>query len=94
MAVHISIPTALRAYAGGQPTVEVEAATVDEAISALTAAHEGLARHLLDRKGRLRSFVNVYLNDEDIRFLSDKGATALQSGDTLIIVPSIAGGWS
>ena len=92
MAVNIAIPTALRAYVGGKESVDVEGGTVDEALASLTTTYEGLSRHLLDKNGKLRSFVNVYLNDEDIRFLDSKGATALKSGDSLIIVPSIAGG--
>ena len=92
MAVNIAIPTALRAYVGGNGSVDVEGATVDEALDNLTTTHAGLARHLRDKAGKLRSFVNVYLNDEDIRFLDDKGATVLKDGDSLIIVPSIAGG--
>lgn len=92
MAVNIAIPTALRAYVGGQSSVDIEGGTVDEALGNLTTVHAGLAKHLRDKHGKLRSFVNVYLNDEDIRFLDDKGATALKDGDSLIIVPSIAGG--
>ena len=91
MAVTIQIPTALRTYAGGNASVSVDGTTVGEALAALTGSYEGLARHLRDSEGRLRSFVNVYLNDEDIRFL-DKEASALKDGDTLTIVPSIAGG--
>ena len=92
MAVNIAIPTALRAYVDGSSSVDVEGSTVDEALTNLTTTYAGLARHLRDKNGKMRSFVNVYLNDEDIRFLDSKGATALSAGDTLIIVPSIAGG--
>ncbi|MEL6343496.1 MAG: MoaD/ThiS family protein [Myxococcota bacterium] len=92
MAVSIEIPTALRAYTDGQRAVDVDGSTVDEALQNLTGTYTGLHKHLRDSDGKLRSFVNVYLNDEDIRFLDDKGATALRTGDTLIIVPSIAGG--
>ena len=92
MVVNIAIPTALRAYVDGQASVDVEGTTVDEALGNLTTTHAGLAKHLRGKNGKLRSFVNVYLNDEDIRFLPEKGATALSAGDTLIIVPSIAGG--
>ena len=93
MPVSIAIPTALRAYVDGQAQVEVNADTVGQALDALTTTHAGLARHLRDDKGKLRSFVNVYLNDEDIRFLPDREGTVLKAGDSLIIVPSIAGGW-
>jgi molybdopterin synthase sulfur carrier subunit len=92
MAVNIAIPTALRAYVEGQSSVDIEGSTVDEALNNLTTTYPGLARHLRDASGKLRSFVNVYLNDEDIRFLDERGATALSAGDSLIIVPSIAGG--
>lgn len=91
MAISISIPSALRAYTDGKPSVSVDAATAGQALDALTAGYPGLAKHLRDAEGKLRSFVNVYLNDEDIRHLQ-KDATALKEGDTLIIVPSIAGG--
>jgi len=92
MAVEITIPTALRAYTDKQAVVSVDGGTVDEALQALTTAHPGLAKHLRDSSGKLRSFVNVYLGDEDIRFLPEKAQTALSGGESLIIVPSIAGG--
>jgi adenylyltransferase/sulfurtransferase len=88
----INIPTPLRQYAGKQPTVEVKAGTVAEALSGLISQHPDLRRHLYTDEGKLRSFVNVYLNDEDVRYL-EKEATAIQDSDTISIVPSIAGGW-
>ncbi|MBM4364904.1 MAG: MoaD/ThiS family protein [Deltaproteobacteria bacterium] len=91
MPVHISIPTALRGYAGGAATVAVEACTAGAALDALCATHPGLANHLRTADGKLRSFVNVYKGEDDIRHL-DRDATALVDGDTLTIVPSIAGG--
>lgn len=91
MPVTIQIPTALRAYAGENASVEVDGSTVKEALDALTGAHDGLLRHLRSDTGKLRSFVNVYLNDEDIRYL-EKEATPINDGDILTIVPSIAGG--
>ena len=91
VAISISIPAALRAYTDGKASVAVEAATAGQALDALTTGYPGLAKHLRDAEGKLRSFVNVYLNDEDIRHLQ-RDATALKAGDTLIIVPSIAGG--
>lgn len=94
MSVRIAIPTALRSYVGGARSVEVEAGTVGEALDHLTDTYPDLARHLRDDQGRLRSFVNVYLNEEDIRFLPDRAGTVLKSGDSLTIVPSIAGGAS
>ena len=92
MSVTIQIPTALRSYADGNASVEVSGATVKDALEALTTAHTGLLRHLRNDAGALRSFVNVYLNDEDIRYIG-KEATAVADGDTLTIVPSIAGGF-
>lgn len=91
MNVNIVIPTPLRQYAGGQKTVAVSGATVGQALEALTAAHPDLRRHLFSEDGRLRSFVNVYLGDEDVRYLK-QGETPLPDGATLSIVPSVAGG--
>ena len=87
----ILIPTPLRQFAGKNDTVEVAGSTVGEALNALTAQHADLKKHLYNDAGKLRSFVNVYLNDEDIRYL-DKEATPLEANDTISIVPSIAGG--
>jgi MoaD family protein len=91
MAVKVIIPTPLRAYTGRKESVEVQAATVGEALSALTTQFGELKKHLFADDGRLRSFVNVYVNDEDIRYLQ-KDQTGLREGDTVSIVPSIAGG--
>lgn len=91
MAVKIMIPTPLRAYAGRQESVSVQAATVGEALAALTAQFAELKKHLFAEDGRLRSFVNVYVNDDDIRYLQ-KEQTPVREGDTVSIVPSIAGG--
>ena len=87
----IHIPTPLRQYVGKQSTVEVTAATVAEAMNALVEKHPDLRRHLYTEEGKLRAFVNLYLNDEDIRYLQ-KEATTLKEGDNISIVPSIAGG--
>ena len=92
MAVEIAIPTALRSFTGGSAAVEVEAATVGGAISALTQVHPKLSKHLLDADGKLRSFVNVYLGDEDVRYVEGGLDAPVKPGDSLIIVPSIAGG--
>jgi molybdopterin converting factor small subunit len=91
MPVKVMIPTPLRAYAGKQESVELKATTVGEALSALTTQFGELKKHLYSEDGRLRSFVNVYVNDEDIRYLQ-KDQTAVREGDTISIVPSIAGG--
>jgi molybdopterin converting factor small subunit len=87
----IQIPTPLRQYAGKQPAVEVKASTVGEALSGLVTTHPELRRHLYTDEGKLRAFVNVYLNDEDVRYLQ-KEATAVKETDNISIVPSIAGG--
>ena len=91
MSVKVTIPTPLRAYTGKQDTVELKAATVGEALAALTAQFTELRKHLYADDGRLRSFVNVYVNDEDIRYLQ-RDKTQVNDGDTISIVPSIAGG--
>jgi adenylyltransferase/sulfurtransferase len=88
---HIQIPSPLRQYSGKQASVNVEGKTVGEALAGLVSQHPDLKRHLYTDDGRLRSFVNVYVNDEDMRYL-EKEATALKEGDTISIVPSIAGG--
>ncbi len=91
MAVTVLIPTPLRAYVNGRDAVEVEAASVGELLDRLARAHEALRKHLFADDGRLRSFVNVYVNDRDIRQLSQK-ETPVRPGDTVSIIPSIAGG--
>jgi adenylyltransferase/sulfurtransferase len=87
------IPTALRNFAGGADTVSVEADSVKDALGALTEKYPNLKKHLYNEEGQLRHFVNIYVNDEDIRYL-EKNETPLKDGDTLSIVPSIAGGSS
>jgi molybdopterin converting factor small subunit len=87
----IQIPSPLRQYAGKQATVEVAARNVGEALNSLVANHPDLKRHLYTDDGKLRAFVNVYVNDEDMRYLQ-KEATTLKDTDTISIVPSIAGG--
>jgi len=91
MKMKIHIPTPLRQYANKQDTVAVEASTVGEALNGLIVKHPDLRRHLYTDDGKLRAFVNVYLNDEDIRYLQ-KEATAVSENDNISIVPSIAGG--
>ena len=87
----ILIPTPLRQYAGKQAAIDIQGATVGEALGNLTSRYEDLRKHLYTDDGKLRAFVNVYLNDEDIRYLS-KEQTPVKQGDTISIVPSIAGG--
>jgi adenylyltransferase/sulfurtransferase len=91
MPVKVLIPTPLRAYTSKQDSVDLKASTVGEALTALTAQFGDLRKHLYNEDGKLRSFVNVYVNDEDIRYLQ-KDKTQLNDGDTVSIVPSIAGG--
>ena len=87
----IRIPSPLRQYAGKQASIEVPARTVGEALAGLVSQHPDLRHHLYADDGKLRAFVNVYVNDEDMRYLQ-KEATLLKDGDTISIVPSIAGG--
>ena len=91
MTVTFFIPTPLRSFASGHASVDVAGSTVREALDALVTTHDGLRRHLLQEDGRLRNFVNLYLNDTDVRYLA-QGETRLSDGDALTIVPSIAGG--
>lgn len=91
MAVTVRVPTPLRRLTDGQGEIEVQATTIREAIEKLEEKFPGFKERLLDENGELRKFVNLYLNDEDIRFL--KGIdTELKDGDTISIVPAIAGG--
>ena len=87
----VLIPTPLRQFAAQRDSVEVAGATAGEVLTALTSQFPDLRKNLFNDEGKLRSFVNVYVNDEDIRYLK-KDATPVAAGDTLSIVPSIAGG--
>ena len=91
MAVRVIIPTPLRVFAGKKDSAEVPAETVGEALGQLTAQYGDLRKHLYTEDGKLRSFVNVYVNDEDIRYL-EKEKTPTKDGDVVSIIPSIAGG--
>ncbi|MCA1583767.1 MAG: molybdopterin-synthase adenylyltransferase MoeB [Acidobacteria bacterium] len=91
MAVKIHIPTPLRAFTDKLESVEVDGATVGELLAGLTSRFSGLRPHLFTEDGKLRSFVNVYVNDDDIRYLQ-KDRTPVKSGDTVSIIPSVAGG--
>src|ERR687892_1325339 len=93
MANKILIPTPLRPYTDKQEAVEVAGGTVGELLRQLTTKHGGLKKHLYTDDGKLRSFVNVYVNDEDIRYLQ-REQTPVKDGDTVSIVPSVAGGAS
>ena len=91
MSVTVRVPTQLRPLTGGAGEIAVEATTVGEALKALDAAHPGLAERLFDETGQLRRFVNVFVADEDVRFL-DGLETPLAAGQTVSIVPAVAGG--
>ena len=91
MAKKVRIPTPLRKLTNNEELVEVNAATIGEAIAELQSRYPGIAERLVDEKGEVRRFVNVYVNEEDIRFLTGS-QTALNDGDEISIIPAIAGG--
>src|SRR5947207_14137250 len=91
MATKILIPTPLRPFTDKKDSVDAEGRTVGELLANLTQKHAGLKAHLYNEQGKLRSFVNVYVNDEDIRYLQ-KEQTPVADGDTISIIPSVAGG--
>jgi molybdopterin synthase sulfur carrier subunit len=91
MPVTVRIPTTLRPLAAGRSTVEVEGTTVAEVLKSLDAAHEGFADRLLDDDGSLRRFVNVFVADDDVRFLQGLD-TPVPDGETVAILPAVAGG--
>jgi sulfur-carrier protein adenylyltransferase/sulfurtransferase len=93
MGAKILIPTPLRAYTGNRDSLEIEGADVGQVLDNLARQYESLQRHLFTEEGKLRNFVNIYLNDEDIRYLQ-KEKTPVKDTDTISIVPSIAGGRS
>ncbi len=88
----IHIPTPLRAFTGGQETISVAATNVGGALEALTGQYPELRQHLFTAEGKTRSFVNIYLNDDDVRYLPGKEEAAVVESDELTIIPSIAGG--
>ena len=87
----VRIPTPLRKLTNGDDTVEITAATIAEAFGELEARYPGIKERLLDESGEVRRFVNVYVNEEDIRFLTSQN-TPLKDGDEISIIPAIAGG--
>jgi molybdopterin synthase sulfur carrier subunit len=91
MSVTVRIPTQLRTLTNGQGTVDADGSTVGEVLKALDAAYPGMGERLFDDAGKLRRFVNVFVADEDVRFL-DGLATAVSQGQTVSIVPAVAGG--
>ena len=91
MAVTVRIPTTLRPMSGGNKLVEVTPGTLSEVIAGLDAAHPGFADRLLDESGDLRKFVNIFVDDDDVRYL-DGLATDVADGLTVSIIPAVAGG--
>jgi len=91
MAVTVRIPTTMRPIAGGVSTVAVEGSTLAEVLKALDAAHPGFADRLFDDNGALRRFVNVFVSDDDVRYL-DGLSTPVPDGETVSIMPAVAGG--
>jgi molybdopterin converting factor small subunit len=89
--VEIRLPTVLRPAAGGKSTVSVDGSTIGEVLANLVEANPGMKGQVLTDDGELHRFVNVYLNDDDVRYL-DKLATSVSSGDTISILPAVAGG--
>jgi len=87
----VILPNLLRQHAGGQKSVSVEGATIGELLEALQAAYPGMSGQLITADGQLHRFVNVYLNDDDVRYI-DKLDTKVQAGDTVSILPAVAGG--
>jgi molybdopterin converting factor small subunit len=90
MAIEVRIPTILRSYTGGAKAVDSSGSTLDELLKNLDAAHVGIRERLVDGE-KLRRFVNVYLNDEDVRFLGGL-ETPVKDGDTVTVLPAVAGG--
>lgn len=91
MAATVRIPTTLRTLTGGASEVSVDGSTVGEVLTALDAAHPGFADRLLDESGGLRRFVNVFVADDDVRFLQQLD-TPVPDGETVAIIPAVAGG--
>lgn len=91
MSINVKIPSPLRGLTGGQAEVPVEAATVDEALKQVSVEFSGFGDKVLDDAGQVRRFINIYVNEDNIKDRDDLG-TAIQAGDTISILPSIAGG--
>ena len=91
MSVSVRIPTILRPYTGGASEVTAEGGTLAEVLDALEAAHPGIKARVLDDDGAIRRFVNVYVNDDDVRF-AEGLATATPDGTSISIIPAVAGG--
>ncbi len=92
MAVTVRIPTTMRPISGGASTVQVEGSTLREVLVALNAAHNGFSERLFDDAGELHKFVNIFVSDDDVRYM-DGLETAVKDGDTVSIIPAVAGGF-
>ena len=92
MAVTVRIPTTMRPISGGASTVEVPSGTWGEVLAALNAAHSGFAERLFDGAGELHKFVNIFVSDDDVRYLQGLD-TPVKDGDTVSIIPAVAGGF-
>jgi molybdopterin synthase sulfur carrier subunit len=92
MAVTVRIPTTMRPISGGASTVQVEGSTLREVLVALNAAHNGFSERLFDDAGELHKFVNIFVSDDDVRYM-DGLDTAVKDGDTVSIIPAVAGGF-
>ena len=91
MSITVEIPTAFRRFTDGAPKVDCSAATVAEVLNELTSRFPDLSKHVRDESGQIRQFLNVYLNEEDIRFLGGESCS-VKEGDRVLLVPAIAGG--
>ena len=91
MAVDVRLPTVLRSQAGGRSSVEVEGSTIKDVLDRLVAEFPGMTGQLLNEDGSLHRFVNVYVNDDDVRYLSDLD-TPVKDGDEVSLLPAVAGG--
>ena len=92
MAVTVRIPTTMRPISGGASTVEVEGSTLKEVLDALNARHDGFGERLFDGNGDLHKFVNIFVSDDDVRYLQGLD-TPVKAGDTVSIIPAVAGGF-
>ena len=91
MTVSIRLPTVLRSHVGGQASVEIQGATIGDILSTLVAEHPGLSGQVIAEDGTLNKFVNIYVNDDDVRYLPQL-ATPVADGDEISILPAVAGG--
>ena len=91
MTVSIRLPTVLRSHVGGQASVEIQGATIGDILSTLVAEHPGLSGQVIAEDGTLNKFVNIYVNDDDVRYLQQL-ATPVADGDEISILPAVAGG--